>query len=437
MSPRRAMAALGALLLSVAPGFSQSVSLVERPTPGDLARCKLELTLSGNLLVREEAGQKPIKLQAQARHEFLDRTLSLADGFPARSARYYREASSVMEVGGERVKHSLGSDRKLVIAQRSAQGLFCYSPEGPLTRDELDLVSEHFDPQCMAGLLPGKEVAIGETWVIPNPVAQAAGLLDGLIKTTLTGKLTAVADGIARIQLEGSIEGIEDGSKVTLTIVATGQYHMTQKRLIALDWKQHDEREHGPVNPASRLDAHVVLTRESLHSEPKELARVATLPVEPTAEQSRLRYGDPKTGYQFAYSRDWHITGQSGPHLMLRLLDRGELIAQATITDWKKAEAGKHSTPDEFRKAIAESRGWMAGQVVESRELPIDGGRWLYRLTAEGLIDQIPVVQGFHLLAGPRGEQLVVTFVMKPEKVKAIGTRDVEFVKSIVFGQRP
>ena len=71
---------------------------------------------------------------------------------------------------------------------------------------------------------------------------------------------------------------------------------------------------------------------------------------------------------------------------------------------------------------------------MEDGEAPIDGGRWLYRVVAEGRMEETPVVQAFHLLAGPQGQQVVITFAMKPEKVKAVGARDLGFVNAIEFG---
>jgi len=47
-----------------------------------------------------------------------------------------------------------------------------------------------------------------------------------------------------------------------------------------------------------------------------------------------------------------------------------------------------------------------------------------------------PAVQLFHMLAGPQGDQVAVTFAMKPEKVKALGARDLGLVKAIEFGTK-
>ena len=124
------------------------------------------------------------------------------------------------------------------------------------------------------------------------------------------------------------------------------------------------------------------------------------------------------------------LSGQDGDKAALNRIAKG----QQTVSVWKKSEPGRHATAEEFKKAVSESPGWVVGRVIEDAELPTDGGRWLYRLMAEGRMENLPVIQSFHLLAGPRGDQVVVTFAMKPEKVKAVGTRDVGLVNAIEFG---
>ena len=51
---------------------------------------------------------------------------------------------------------------------------------GCLTREELD-VTDHFDTLAVTGMLPTKEVAIGETWKLGNVAAQALCHFQGLL----------------------------------------------------------------------------------------------------------------------------------------------------------------------------------------------------------------------------------------------------------------
>ncbi|MBN9117922.1 MAG: hypothetical protein J0I06_01940 [Planctomycetes bacterium] len=427
-------------LVALSPlASAQPVALSEPPASGECFRYSVELDLAGKMFITQENAKQTVRLEAKARHVFGERTLTVADGLPARSARHYEDAVASAAVDVEKLSRALPADRRLIVAVRSSEGPFCFSPAGPLTRDELDLVTEHFNPQCLAGLLPGKAVSVGDTWPIGPVAAQAACQFDGLVKHTLTGKLTSVADGKARFTVEGAAEGIEHGAKVSLAITATGVFDLTAKRIVELSWKQKDDRDQGPVAPASQVDATVTLKRVPLAETPKELADAALAAVprgDVPSTMTLLRHADPKGNYSLVYARDWHVTGQTDQHLVLRLLDKGEFVAQATVALWKKTEPGKHTPADEFKKAVASAPGWTATRVLEDQETTTTDGRWLYRIVAEGKMEELPVVQGFHLLAGAGGDQVAVTFAMKPEKVKAVGPRDKELVNAIAFSAK-
>lgn len=430
---RRFAVVFGFILIS-GPVSAQTVTLAESPKPGDLARHQVELTVTGNLIVTQDAKKQEIKLEAKAGYDYVQKTLAVDGGLPLRSVRLFSAAEATALIGGDRETNALSADRRLVLANRTVDGLVCWSPAGAVTREELDLVAEQFDPHCLPGLLPGKAVAVGDTWAVANAAAHSACLFDSLIKNSLTGTLTAVADGFATIAITGTAEGIDNGAKVVITVNATAKYHLETGRIVEVLWKQADERDQGPANPASKLEATVLLKRAAA-AEPKELAQ-ADWPAEPPAPALLLRFSDPKARYEFRYPRDWHITGQTDDHLILRLLDRGELIAQCTLTAWKKAEPGQHVSVDDFKKAIGDSPGWVPSKVLEEGEIPLDGGRWLYRIAAEGKMEDQPAVQAFHMLAGPQGDQVAVTFAMRPDKMKLLGPRDVALVKSLSLGKK-
>ena len=58
-------------------------------------------------------------------------------------------------------------------------------------------------------------------------------------------------------------------------------------------------------------------------------------------------------------------------------------------------------------------------------------GRWVYRLSALGQLDGVPVLQNFYLVASPSGEQAVVAFSLNPKQADKLGARDLSFVGSL------
>jgi hypothetical protein len=291
----------------------------------------------------------------------------------------------------------------------------------------------------LPGLLPGKVVSVGDTWTLTERVTQTACLFESTSKTTLMGKLTAVKDGVATFAITGSAEGFENGAKVALIVSATGTFDVSAGHITSLTWKQNDEREQGAVNPASQIEATVTLKREHLTLEPKELGDelLAGLPYDNIPSRlTDVQHTDPKGRYRLSHAREWHATAQTESHLVMRLLDRGNFIAQATLTVWNKLEPGKHYSIEEFKKAVASAPGWTPGKTLIDREVAVPAGRWLYQLTVEGKMEDVPVVQTFYLLAGPQGDQLAVTLVAKPDQAKLIANRDLQLVNAIEFGKK-
>jgi hypothetical protein len=434
----RSFAAAAAAVLLVGPLHAQ-VDLTEKVAPGDVARYTLELELKGNLIVTGEKGKQPIRLEARAKHVFADRVMAVTDNMASTSARYYQEASATAVLASEKTSRSLPSDRRLIVARRNPDGMVCYAAAGALTRDELDLVTEHFNPRSLPGLLPGKAVNVGDTWSITDVGTGAACLLDGVIKTTLVGKLTGVKDGVATFTVEGTAEGIETGAKTSLAVSATGRFDLAAGCVTELVWKQQDERQQGAVNPASLVEATMTLRRQPLAMRPTELSDEAVAMLEDATVPARatdLRQTEPRGRYHIVHARDWHVTGQTENHLVMRLVQKGEFVAQATVSVWKKMEPGSHTSIEDFKKAVASAPTWAPTKVVLDGEMPITGGKWLYRMTVEGKMEDVPVVQTFYLLAGPQGDQVAVTIAAKPDKFKALGTRDLELVQSIEFGQK-
>lgn len=425
-------------VLAAAPfAHAQTVKLAEEVKPGDYFRYELKLTVGGRMKVERDGRPDSLVIEAEAAHRFVERVEAAdASGGAGKVLRHYAVASSKSRVGPDRSVRELPADRRLTVATRTASKTLHLSPDGPFTREELDLVGEHFDTLCLPTLLPGKEVAVGESWSVPADAVQHACLFDGVLKHDLKGTLKKVENGVAEFTLTGTAEGTELGAKATVTVSATGQFDTAAGRIVSLNWDQDDDRAQGPATPAVEVKAKVVLTRAAC-DEPKELnAEVrAKIPAE-TAALSRLRLTSLDGSFALTYPREWVIVGQTRDHLVMRLLDKGEFVAQVTVLGWKAAAPGKHSTPAEFKDRLANLPNWEPERVTADAEVAIDGGRWLYRVAAVGKQDGTTVAQSFYLLAGPTGRQLSVAVMSAPDQVAKLAGRDEELLKAITFTEK-
>jgi hypothetical protein len=435
----RAQFALAAALLLGSSVQAQPVMLAEDSKVNDCYRLALTMKLTGEMVVVQDGKPATLKLAASAEHRFDERVLTV-DGsrdVATKVARYYADARAAVTVDGAMNPRTLRPERRLIVAQRPTDALLCYSPSGNLTREELEIVSEHFDTLALGGLLPKKSVAVGDSWKLGDAAVQALCLFDGLVSQDLAGKLVDIANGAAVFTVTGSAKGIELGAQVAVTISATGRFDLATKRIAALQWKQSDVRDQGPASPAVNAETIITIARE-VSTEPKELSDIALVGVprgfEAPDSLLRLTVRDVKGRLAVACSRDWQVTGQTESHTVLRLIERGEFVAQATITPWQKAEPGKHIDAKMFRDAMIASPGWSLEEVLQEGEMPGQpAGRWVYRLAARGQMESISVLQVFYLVAGPLGDQAVIAITFKPAQAAKLGARDVLLVDGLEF----
>ena len=439
----RAALPLFGLVVSLAiasPAGGQTYQLAESPREGECFRIAVETELTGTLKVTRDGKPAAIRIVARNCHAFTERVLAARSGVVRKVARQYATAASRATVDGTPVDRLLAADRRLVVAQRTSDTLLCYSPAGPLTKTDVEVVSEHFETLHLTGLLPSKAVAVGESWKLDSLIAQSLCLFDGLISHDLTGKLTGVTDGVATIAVAGTAKGIEHGALANLTAAATVRFDLKRGRIIEVEWRQKDARDQGPVTPAAEVETATVLRREPLDREPPELsaAALARAPAEddPPLTLKQLLHRDSKARFQLLYGRDWHVVGQTEHHVVMRLLERGDFVAQATLTYWQPAGPGKHMSPEEFEKVTAAGTGWQPEQVLDRQAVPTDADRWAYRIVVRGMLDGTPVVQNFYVVATAAGEQMILTFTMKPAAAGRLGTRDLEVVNAIEFSRK-
>jgi hypothetical protein len=430
----RGLEAVVCVLAVAASGWGQGVELAETVQAGDCFRIQLDMKLAGEMRIRKDGKPTPLRQEATATHQFAEWVLAVGStGLAEKTARVYDTARAAITVGQDRSERTLRPERRLLVSQRQKDQSLVYSPAGPLLRSELE-VCEHFDTLTVTGLLPGKAAAAGDTWKVPSNVAQALCSFEGLTEQGLTGKLESVTNQVATFSVSGTASGIELGAVVKLTVQAQGHFDLKNKRLVDLEWKQKDDRGQGPASPASVVECTTVLRRQPV-GRPEALSDVALVSVPgdftPPPGLLQIEYRDPKGRFSLLHPREWLLTGQTNEHVVWRLMDRGDFIAQVTLTPWTPAEKGKHLSPDDFKAAMNDTSGWRPERALEGGEVKAEKGLWVYRYSVLGELEGLSVLQNFYLVAGPGGEQIVLAFTMTPKQAEKLGARDVAFVAGL------
>lgn len=419
---------------------AQSANLTEALPARDCTRVTLRTVVEGERLLPQDGNRSSQAVKVVAEHRFIEKILATHEksGLAAKTARLYEAVQANTSLAGVALPPGgLRTDRAVVVAQRSDDGLTVFSLAGPLTRDELDLVGDHFDTLSLTGLLPGKDVAVGDTWKIANVAAVGLLMFEGLEIHDLVGKFDALEGDIAKVSVNGTAKGITSGASVALTVSATLEYNVTTHKITKLQWKQDDVRGLGPVSPEFRGNVVVTLTREPI-PEPKQLADAVLESVPPgfdvPAHLGGVEYVDPQRRFTLVHPRDWRLTGATPQQATFRLLVRGEFITQATITPFEKVPAGQRTETAKFKTDALASPGWNAESIIDEGDVKLAGSpRQAFRVTATGETEGIKVVQTFVLITGPNGDQAVITFQSRQQSLTKLGTRDMTFAEGLDF----
>src|SRR5205085_8909511 len=85
-----------------------------------------------------------------------------------RSIRTYNVADATVKLSGQTIEPDLRDGRELIGAAVKSGRPVLFSPRGPLTTDELDVLDLPGNTLFIDLLLPGEECALGKTWKHPD-----------------------------------------------------------------------------------------------------------------------------------------------------------------------------------------------------------------------------------------------------------------------------
>ncbi|MCS6975714.1 MAG: hypothetical protein NZM31_01720 [Gemmatales bacterium] len=426
------------LLVASIAGTSQAADrwqLSEATQKGDLSRIRIEMKLEGHLLLRSGDKTTQLPLQATARHDFVERVVDVdQQGRPTQTVRHYDTARATITVHGVPRPRELRPERKLQVVQTLRKRTVSYSPQGPMSREEEELIGQHFNTLALGGVFPEKEVGLGESWRLAPYAVQGLCGLDALVSHEVQGTLKSVQNNQATVRITGTVEGITAGAEVRLDVSGKLSFDLQQKRWTSVEWNQKEQRTQGPVSPASKTETTIHVQRdfpEKADALSDEI--VSGLPATPDEAALHLVFREPKGRWEFLYDRNWHLVTQTDQYAVLRLIEDGELLGQLNITYLPRAKRGEHISVEELQKLVREAPGFRIEQVIQSGEVPAEKGCWIYRLSVVGRADDLPIVQNVYAIAGPDGDQVLMAFTTEVSQVERFGVRDLAIVGSVTF----
>lgn len=426
-----------AVALSILPAAARAAetySLTHKARLGDSTRVKLEMHVGGNLRLTKDGKSRDLPMAVEAKLTYDEQITSLgAAKSPWRSLRHYSQAEAEIGVEKGGVKPSLSTERRLIGVESLDGVSTLFSPSGPLTREELDLVDIPGNTLLIDEMLPSEPVAIGGSWKHADSLLTAILGLDAVSFTDAQSVLGEVADGKARIAMAGAVQGAIGGVSTSIELKAKYEYDLQQKRITWFALLIKEKRAVGHVSPGLDVVAKLILTVTPIAESEQLKAAQASKPItSPTSNLTRLSYAHMSGKWRFMYDRSWYVTSDEKNLAVMRMVDRGELVAQCNISPLPP-NGGKPVTLAEFQADIQRSLGANFGSFLNASQATDATGSTVYRVTASGMVSQLPVQWIYYLVASQQGERVTLAFTLESDLVERLGQADKTLVSTVRF----
>ena len=424
-------ATAAAWMCTAAMAADDTVMLQEKSAPGQQRHHRITLAVNGKMTT--EKGEQP--LTGQAALQYPERILEVdADGVPKKVVRYYAGARAKFNVAGEDVEHSIRPEVRMAVAERADVGCSVWSVGGPFTADELEVVEDLLDVTRIPGLLPNKNVKVGDGWNVDAKVGQALCNLETLITgSQLAATVKEIKDGKVVVKVKGEAHGMQQGGEAKIKVEASLVYSVADSMVVGLDWTQTDSRAASPVAPAGNYKVRIEVKRDKSESPNLSDTALANVDVVAKPELKMLLLEGPEKQYRFLHERNWHVTALRKNVLVMRCVKNNEFLGQLSIVSLNDKAPGNTVGLEDFHKLVENASHLKVDPVETIEELKNTSGVALKKIVTTGASQngQSKLAHRHYLATGANGSQLLFSFLCDVGNAKKLGTSDESIVNTL------
>lgn len=415
----------------------ESATLRSSRKAGDMARVEVQVEANGQLKVNDGGKQRLLKMSVQGKSNYDEQILSVEQGerLERTSVRFYETAEAQIGIEKGTSKPKLRDDRRLVSAQVSSTESALFSPLGSLTREELELIDIPGNSLLVDDLLPEIAVSVGDKWQHTDQLLARLMGLDAVSASDVFSELKGIDEQVAKIEFSGNIQGALAGVATDLEIKGRYLFDRRENRVTWLAMVTHEKRSAGYVAPGVDVESRVQIkiapgvTAGKLAddgiSDLSHAQQPRSLDLEYVSSSGRLR---------LRCDRRWHVINDLPDSVALRLVDRGELVAQCNVSALPDAAPGKPTSLTKFQEDIKKTLDKNFGQFLNASQSTSESGINTYRVTIAGSVAELPIQWNYYLVSDSEGHQTVFAFTVEQALVEKLGSADEEIVNSQEFG---
>jgi len=414
----------------------QRYPLVSSRKAGTLDKVEVTLKAVGDItqfLEDQKSESDKMECIAQFKYEELAKIFTAKPSGRLQSLRYYDTAKATIKISDQINTPELEKSRKFIVCDVNNNTTLLFSPNGSLKNDQLLLIEDlPGNTLLLDQLLPGTDVKIGDTWMIPEKALRSLLGLDLVESSDMEAILTSVKDNIALVEIVGNATGAFLGAASEMKVRVKYQFDLTKRRITWLGLLIEEDRSLSHVGPAMKLIAQVLLVIEP-DVAPKILldSRVNQLSMEPSEQLLLLRYEAPERGpWMFSHDRRWYVILDEPNNTKIRMLNKGELISQCDIAVMPKVNTSSITTLETFQKDLKTGLGENFGEIVSASQRVNENKYRELRVIIDGTAEDLSLRWVYYLLTDSEGNQALLAFVIQADMLEIFGQSDLELVKS-------
>jgi hypothetical protein len=420
-------------------GAGERVDLTRSRAEDELHHVRVQFEVDGDLRLRGAVGEQavttPVRVRAQLAYD--EKTLERDPSRPviSHAVRHYHTAAASIGFREGRVEPVLRDDRQLIaVAARSAEQVVLFSPFGPLTRDELDLITVPGNSLLIDILLPQRTVGVGEKWKVESDLLPALVGLDAVGEAHWECTLERIERERAIVHATGAITGTAGGVLSEMTLAAKFSFDRRHGRITWFAMTLKENRAIGHAHPGLEATARVQMTIEPKKSSTNlSAALLAQLDLNPSVSAQLIEFDSPSGGFQLLLDRSWHVLIERPDVSVLRMVDRGDLIAQCNISALAPLDDGVKFTLVDFQQDIRRALDTRLGEFVTASESINDHELHVMRVVVHGRVSDLPIEWVYYHLSYNRGRRASCVCTYELSLSERFGGADHSLVSSFRF----
>ncbi|MCS6866476.1 MAG: hypothetical protein RMJ56_15210 [Gemmataceae bacterium] len=346
------------------PICAQDFQLQEQFPEGHTSKVEVRVKISGKLSVPSTEKGKPaqlVPLVGTSHGIYDERLLPPDDTDLIKTIRIYRTFELERTLGTVKQEASLRPSVRRLVIIKSGERKAPFSPDGPLTWGEIDLIrAEVLNPALIPGLLPSQPVRVGASWKVSAAAVQELTDMEKIDEGDMTVEFVGLArpagQSLARLRLRGSVRGVNEDGPNRQQFDGTAYFDLQLQMLTYLSLKGTKELLDGRGETVGIVEGHFTMTRSPLEKKPAELseASLRDLDLKPGPENTLLLYDNPDLGLRLLHPRGWRIGAVQGRQVTLdHARGAGLLLTVEPASQVPTAEDYLKEVTDYFEKQKA------------------------------------------------------------------------------------